>query len=269
MDEIDIKDLAEENIEDLCHVCVPPGKRDDLDFVKGVEEKKKWTAEMLQKWGSIAKVAYQGGAPVGMIQYKPIPEERIVHIDCVYVLPGECLRKGIATRLLSSLTEDAKKLTSWFNNNRPLGLVIKTFPGEDPGQYSAREFFTRKGFRQIGEDPDFLYHPLKAGFVYRPVEKEDVTYVSQDEDKGKVLIVCGPNGCPFTYPYFLKRMEKHIREINPKVSIRWIDSAEEPAELRKRNIDVGDCIVNARLIQSFVLDEENFKSEVKAALNDG
>ena len=90
----------------------------------------------------------------------------------------------------------------------------------------------------------------------------------QDEDKGKVLIFRGPNWCPFTYPYFLKRMERYIREINPKVSIRWIDSAEEPAELKKRNIDVGDCIVNARLIQSFVLDEEGFKSEVKAALED-
>lgn len=79
MDEIDIKDLAEENIEDLCQVCVPPEKRDDPDFIKGVEERKKWAAEMLQKWGSVAKVAYQGGAPVGIIQYKPIPEERTAH----------------------------------------------------------------------------------------------------------------------------------------------------------------------------------------------
>ena len=60
MDGIDIKDVVEENIEDLCCLCVPPYKRDDPDFIKGVEEKekkKKWAAEMLQKSGSVAKVA--------------------------------------------------------------------------------------------------------------------------------------------------------------------------------------------------------------------
>jgi len=70
MDEIDIKDLAEENIEDLCQVCVPPNKWHHPDWIKGVAEKKKWAVDMLRKWGSFAKVAYQGGAPVGMIQYE-------------------------------------------------------------------------------------------------------------------------------------------------------------------------------------------------------
>ena len=268
MDRIDIKDVTEENMEDLCQVCVPPEQRDDPDFIKGVEEKRKWATEMLRKWGSIAKLAYHNQGPVGMIQYKPVPDERTVHIDCIWVPPGQCLRKGIATRLLSSLMEDVKKSMSWFDKEPPFGLVTKTFPGGGPEQYSARDFFTRKGFKQIGEDPDYLYYPLKAGFVYRPVEKREVRYIRQNEDRGNVLIACGPNGCPFTYPYFLKRMEKHIREVCPEVSIRWIDASEEPAELKKRNIDVGDCIVNARLLRSFVLDKESFQNEVKAALKD-
>jgi len=269
MDEIEIRDVVEDNIEDLCCVCVPLEKRDDPDFIKGVEEKEKWAIGMLHQWGSFAKLAYQGERPVGMIQFRPVPEERIVHIDCVYVPPAECLRKGIATRLLSSLMEDVKKPMTWFDNKRPLGLVTKTFPGEGPGQYSAREFFTRKGFKRIGEDADHLYYPLKAGFVCRPVEKEEATYVPQDEDKGKALIVCGPNGCPFTYPCFLKRMEEYIREIDREVPIRWMDSCEEPEELRKRNVGVGACIVNARLIGAFVLDRESFQKEVKESLIDG
>jgi hypothetical protein len=61
-------------------------------------------------------------------------------------------------------------------------------------------------------------------------------------------------------------MEKYIREIYPEVSIRWIDSSEQPEELRKRNIGGGTCIVNARLIKSFVLDKDNFQKEVKVAL---
>ena len=205
---------------------------------------------------------------MGMIQYKPIPEERTVHIDCVYVPLDECLRKGIATQLLSSLMEDVKKPISWFGSKRPLALVTKTFPGETLPHYAAREFFARKGFKQIGEDPDYLYYPLQTGFVYRPVEKEQVKYIPQDEDKGKVLIVCGPNWCSFTYPYFLKRMEKYIREMAPEVSIRWMDSSEESEELRKRKIDVGDCIVNARLIHPFFLDKESFQKEVKDLLKE-
>ena len=268
MDRIDIKDVTEEGIEDLCCLCVPPEKRDDLDFIKGVEDKKKWAAQMLRKWGSIAKLAYHNRGPVGMIQYKPVLDERTVHIDCIWVPPGQCLRKGIATRLLSSLMEDVKKPRSWFDREPPFGLVTKTFPGGGPEQYSARDFFTGKGFKQIGEDPDHLYHPLKAGSVYRPAEKEEARYVPQDEDKGKALIVSGPNWCSFTYPYFLKRMGKYIREINPEVSIRWIDSSEEPGELGKRNVGVGDCIINARLIEAFVLDKETFQEEVKAALED-
>jgi hypothetical protein len=144
--------------------------------------------------------------------------------------------------------------------------VTTTFPGGDPGQYTAREFFMRKGFRQIREDADHLYYPLKAGFVYRPVEKKKVAYIPQDEDKGKVVIISGPDWCPAAYPYFPKRTEKYIRETYPEVSIRWIDSSEEPEEVSKRNVSVGDCIVNARLMPSYVLDKDGFEKEVRAAL---
>jgi GNAT superfamily N-acetyltransferase len=266
MDEIDIRDVTKENVEDLCWVCVSPEKRDDPDWMRGAADKKKWALEALPKWGPFAKVAYLNGSPAGMIQYRPLPEERVVHIDCTYVLIPDYWRKGTATRLLNSLMEDVKKPMSWFDNKRPLGLVTRTFLGGAPEQYTAREFFTRKGFRQIGEDPDYLYYPLQPGFVYKPVPKKEVRYVPQDEDKGKVIIISGPDYCPATYPYFLNRMEKYIREIEPGVSIRWIDSSEEPEEVRKRNVGVSDCIVSAKLIKSYVLDKDSFQREVRSAL---
>jgi len=49
--------------------------------------------------------------------------------------------------------------------------------------------------------------------------KKKVEYIPQEDDKGKVLIICGPNGCPAIYPYFLKRMENYIREVDPKILI--------------------------------------------------
>jgi hypothetical protein len=180
-----------------------------------------------------------------MIQYRPLPEERVVSIDCIFVPVQSCWGKGAATRLLGSLIEDVQKPMSWFSNRRPLALVTKTFPGQEPGQHTAREFFDRKGFRQVGKHPDHLYYPLKTGFVYKPVARKRVRYVPQDEDKRKVVIVCGPDWCTCTYPCFLKRMERHITEIYPEVPIRWLDSSEEPKEVRKRNVAVGHCIANA------------------------
>jgi GNAT superfamily N-acetyltransferase len=266
MDEIEIRDVAEQNVEDLCRVCVLPELRDDPDWIRGAADKKKWALKMLPKWGPFAKVAYLNGSPAGMIQYRPLPEERVVHIDCVYVVARDSWRKGIATRLLISLLEDVKEPMKWFDDRRPLALVTRTFPGEAPGQYTAREFFTRRGFRQIGEDPDHLYYPLKTGFVYRPVEKKKVGYMPQEEDKSKVVIISGPDWCPATYPYFLRRTEKYIREMYPGVPVRWIDSSEEPEEARKRNVGVGDCIVNSRLMPSYVLDKDSFEKEVRAVL---
>jgi GNAT superfamily N-acetyltransferase len=268
MDEINVKDVTEENIDDLCRVGVSPEKRDDPDWIRGVADKKKWAIETLPRWGPFAKVAYHNESPAGMIQYRSLPDEQVVHIDCIYVLIPSYWRKGIASRLLNSLMEDVKKPMSWFDNKRPLGLVTRTFLGGAPEQYTAREFFTRKGFRQIGEDPDHLYYPLQPGFVYKSVAKKEVRYVPQDEDKGKVVIISGPDYCPATYPYFLKRTEKYMRETYPSVPIRWIDSAGEPEEVRKRNVSVGDCIVNARLMPSYVLDKDDFQKEVKAALRD-
>jgi hypothetical protein len=162
--------------------------------------------------------------------------------------------------------EDVEKPLSWFNNKRPLALVTRTFPGEAPGQLTARSFFKKKGFKQIGKDPDYLYYPLEASFVYQPLRKKELEYIPQEEDKGRVLIICGPNSCPATHPYFLKRMEKYIREIDSEIPILWLDKSEEPEEVNKRNVDIGNCIVNAKHIKSFVLDKKNFQKEVRDAL---
>lgn len=266
MDEINVKDVTEENADDLCWVCVSPERRDEPDWIRGVADKKKWAVQTLAEWGPFAKVAYLDGSPAGMIEYRPLPEEQVVHIDCIYVLVLDYCRKGIATRLFNSLMEDVQKPMSWFHNRRPLSLVTRTFPGGAPEQYTAREFFGKKGFRQIGEDPDYLYYPLQPRFVYKPAARKEVRYVPQHEDKGKVVIICGPDYCPATYPYFLKRMERYITKIDPGIPVRWIDSSEESEEAKKRNVSVGDCIANARLIKSYVLDKDNFQKEVKAAL---
>ncbi|MGB9721634.1 MAG: GNAT family N-acetyltransferase [bacterium] len=169
MSEIIIKDITEENIIDWCSVCVPLEKREDPDWKNGMEEKRIWALEMLQKWGPIAKIGYIDNIPAGMIQYKPSPEEGVVGIDCIYVHEKKYWRKGIGKNLLFSLIEDMKKPQKWFNDKPANALVVWTFAGHSEGQLSAREFFTEYGFKKVGENPNFLYYPLQEGFVYQPV----------------------------------------------------------------------------------------------------
>lgn len=263
-DQVRIRDISDENIDDLCRICVSSEKRDDPTFIAGMEGKRKWAMEMLQTWGAFAKLAYEGSAAVGLIQYEPISMERIVRIYCIYVPEKEHWQKEIATQLLSSLIEEMKEPKVCFDDEPALALVTKTFPGEKPGQYPARLFFTKMGFKQIGEDPDFLYYPLKQGFIYQPVEEKEAEYVPQAEDKGKALIIYGPSFCPFSY-VFLKKVEQAIEEVAPGIPIRWINKAEEPEEVKKRGYIEG-CVVNAKPMKSFVLDKEDFQREVAKAL---
>jgi GNAT superfamily N-acetyltransferase len=229
-----------------------------------MELKRKWAMEMFQRWGLFAKLAYEASVPVGLIQYEPVPEERVISIYCIFVPEKAHWRKGIATHLLSSLIEEAKKPRIWFDNRPALALLTRTFPGEKAGQYPARFFFATMGFKQIGDNPDFLYYPLEEGFAYKSDKEKEKQYVLQEEDWCKALIIYGPSFCPFSYP-FLKMTERTIEEIAPGIPTRWIDRLEEPEAVKKRGYFEG-CVVNGKPIKSFVLDREDFEKEVKEAI---
>ncbi|MEO0079894.1 MAG: GNAT family N-acetyltransferase [candidate division WOR-3 bacterium] len=266
MKSITVIDVTRERARDLCELCVPRAKRDDPNWLKGAAEKEQWVLERLDEWGQVAKLAYDGSIPVGMIQFRPNPEEEVVWIDCIWVPEERYWGKGVATRLLADLLAAVTRPLAWFANRQPLAVVTKTFPGGAKNQLTAREFFTRRGFRQVGPDPDLLFHPLVEGFVHRPKIKPPANYRPQEEDRGRVLIVCGPNPCPATYPLFLKRMESYIRELDADVPISWLDAARNPEEVKIRQLTVGDCVVNRHLMRSFVLDREGFQKEALLAL---
>jgi N-acetylglutamate synthase-like GNAT family acetyltransferase len=263
---ISVKDISKENFEDLCRVCIPPKYRKNPDFIKGIEAKNTWSQEMLEKWGTFGKIGYLKGERAGIIQYEPLPDEKVISIICIFVPQKDHWQKGIASHLLANLTEDMREPKWYFDDEYPLALVTKTFPGEGKDQLSAREFFRMRGFKLIGEDPDYLYYPLEEHYLYKPKGIKEKVYIPHEEDKGRVLIINGPNNCPFTYPYFLKYMEKYIREIDEEIPIEWIDIREKPEEVKKRNLEVTHCIVNGVRIKSFVVDKIAFQDEVREAL---
>jgi GNAT superfamily N-acetyltransferase len=259
MEKLEIRDVNLENIDDLINLCIPPDKKDDPLYVEGIKAKKKWATQVIEKYGSIAKLAYSNSKPVGLIQYQPNPEERLVKISCIFVPEEENLRKGIGKSLLKALIEDMKEPKPAFSNDIPLALVTWAF--EVPGRYPQHNFYQRMKFRKVKEDDPFLlYYPLKKEFTYRPKEKK---FIPQEEDRGKALIFYDPS-CPFSI-IFSEKMKGLIVETAPNIQIRIINNFEEPEEVEKRG-KVPSCAVNGKPIETFFMDKENFQKEVREAL---
>ncbi len=275
MSAITIRRVTAETLTDL-ELCVPRERRNELAFVIGMHEKRRWAVEMLQRWGTFATIAYENAVPVGLVQYRPIPRDRVIYIYCIYVPQRAHWRRGVATRLLESLIEDVRKPHVWFDHQPARLLVTRTFRGEHAGQLPAHEFFLRRGFRPV-DDGKTLYYPLEesipigqvkalvdSGAVQFLFKEQTGTYVPQAEDRGKAVIIYGPSFCPFTYAFWLQG-ERQIKEVAPDLPIRWINAVAEPAEVERRGGWTG-CIVNATPIRSFVLDRNSFQREVREAL---
>ena len=75
---ISVREVTNENVDELCRICVPPEKQMDPIFMTGMEPKREWALGMLERWSTCAKLAYRGSTLVGMIQYWPVPEQRVI-----------------------------------------------------------------------------------------------------------------------------------------------------------------------------------------------
>lgn len=258
MEELKITEVNLENAEYLINLCIPPERSSDPLFKRGMKAKKKWVAEALEKNGSVAKLAYLNSKPVGLIQYRSRPKEKLVEIKCIFIPLKEHLKKGIGKSLLNALIDDVRSKRILIGYV-PLALVTYAF--QVPGWYPQHEFYTRMGFKKVREDDPFLlYYPLKEGYVYVPKEEE---FISQEEDKGKALIFYGPS-CPWSL-YFSEKTKESIKEVAPDIPVRMIDTFWEHEEVRKRGKTPG-CAVNGIPIKSFFMDKENFQREVKQAI---
>jgi len=261
---IKIVECREETLDDLCKLCVPSEKWDDPAFLTGIDLKRTWGREKLNKWGTCAKLAYKGSTPVGLLQYEPFLDEQVINIHCIYVPNMSHSRQGIATELLSHLIEEAKRPQPWFSGRAALALCTKTFPGERPGLYPARAFFRERGFQTVEDNPDLLYYPLQPHFVYQLKAEAEGKYILQVEDRGKAILIYGPSFCPFSYP-FLKMAEELIHEIDPQIPVQWINWLKEPKAVAKRGGFTG-CIVNGKVIEAYVLETDCFKRAVTDAI---
>lgn len=253
---IKIRNISTENLDDLITVCIPEAKMNDPLILKGITAKRKWAHKILETYGSCAKVAYVGAAPVGMIQYVPNSDERIVTIQCIFVPDDQYNQKGIGSALLHALKEDMKTPKSYFDNSTPLALVAHAF--DIPGLYPLHKFYQKRGFKAVHNDPYLVYYPIQKEYTYTKKAK----FTPLEEDEGKALIFYDPS-CPFCIS-FSEKIKEAIQEVTD-IPIKIMNKAEDVQEVKKRG-DVPTCAVNTKCIESFVTDKEKFQSEVLKAL---
>jgi len=258
-EKLTIKDVNLKNVNHLIDLCISPDRKDDLIFIKCMNVKKKWATKAIKKYGRIAKLAYLDSKPAGLIQYQPIPEERLIEIVCIFVPEKENFRKGIGKSLLKALMEEMKKPQPALNDKVPVAFVTWTF--QVPKRYPQNEFYQRMGFKKVKEDDPFLlYYPIKKGYVYHSKKEK---FIPQKEDMRKTVIFYDPS-CPFSI-YFSEKIKESVREVATDIPVRMINGFEEFEEVKKRGT-VPTCAVNGKPIETFFMDKQNFQKEVKMAL---
>ena len=259
-----IENLRELNVNGLIYVCSSQRLNDPV-HQQGIKLKTRWLHEMLNKYGSCAKIAYYNDKPVAQILYYPeeaditkaFRREGVLVINCIYNPTSEAQKLGIGIRLLKSVIEDAKRRTSCLGN-RPCKFVLaKAF---NTGELlPLPEFYKKNGFLPTSE-ANVLYLPIDG--VYEPALPVG-KYESLPEDKNRAVIFYGPM-CEFGYP-FAKKIEEIIKEVVPSIRIEMINEWEKPGESVKRKN--WWLIVNGKPIQTFFMETEKFKEEIKQAVS--
>ena len=259
-EKVRIENLQESNIEDLIYVCSSKRLSDPI-HQQGMALKRQWLHEMLNNYGSYAKIAYYNGKPAAQILYYPeeadvtkeFRREGVLVINCIYNPTMEAQKVGIGTRLLREIILDVKRKKSCLGNKPCKFILAKAFSTGE--LLPMPEFYKKNGFLPTTEG-GMLYLPIEGKYEPTPKGK----YEPLKEDRDKAIIFYGPV-CQFSYP-FAKRIEQIIREVLPNIKIEMINEWEKPQESIKRN---WWLIVNANPIQTFFMDTENFKREVKEA----
>jgi GNAT superfamily N-acetyltransferase len=260
-DKVKIENLQESNIDDVIHVCSSKRLGDPV-HQEGVKLKRLWLKEMFENYGSCAKVAYYNGKPASQILYYPeaadktkaFRREGVIVINCIYNPTPEAQKLGIGKTLLQSVIQDAKQRKSCLGNKSCKFILANAF---NTGELLPMpDFYEKYGFIPTSEKSK-MYLPIEG--VYEPAPK--TRYEPLEDDRGKAIIFYGSK-CQFSYP-FAKRIEAMIKETLPNIKIEMINEWEKPEESIRR----GNwwLVVNAKPIQTFFMETEKFKAEIKQA----
>ncbi len=129
-DRMRIEDLQNSNIDDVIYVCSSKRLSDPV-HQEVVRLKKLWLKEMLDKYGSCAKIAYYKEKPAAQILYYPeaadkakaFKREGVLFINCIYNPTTEAQKLGLGKMLLQSVIRDVRQRKSCLGS-KPCRFIL-------------------------------------------------------------------------------------------------------------------------------------------------
>lgn len=206
-----------------------------------IEAKKNWLSYMLERYGSVAKIAFIDDRPIAQLLY--YPEESIPYLDprpgvirvfCIYNPYPEYRNKGIAKKLIRYLIEESRRGEIFREIGEVHSLVAADVPFKREEYYSQVMFFKNIGFREISP---YEYAYLIKGRELKPIKMPK--YVASEEDRGKAFIFYEPQ-CEFL-PIVAHKIREEIINLATKydreIEIKILNSWKYPHEYVKKGFN--------------------------------
>ncbi|MBN2334433.1 GNAT family N-acetyltransferase [Candidatus Bathyarchaeota archaeon] len=269
-----IEDLSKRNLDDAFGICSnavrinPEDTVDSKIYREGVEAKRRWLLGWLEEEGCCGKIAYLDGRPVAQIQF--FPEERtpyiseprkgVVGIRCVYNAVAEARRRGVATALVKTLTDECMSGLACLGGGRCSFVATLPFPAE--GRASMPKLFEKCGFSQGNRE---MY--LEVGGEYASREVPECSLVPGDMDR---TIILYNSACEWGYFQAINARDI-VQGMAPDHTVEVYDIWQSPEEYMKRSLH---RVVSARVTVKgeairggiFWTDRAAFIREVEEAL---
>ncbi|MBS3789458.1 MAG: hypothetical protein KGY66_00895 [Candidatus Thermoplasmatota archaeon] len=263
--QIKIEDIGGNILDDLEGLCVPEEKIDDPYFVEGNFLWKRWMLKNIKKYGSVGKVAYLDSKIVGMIQYIPKTEQKIVEIKCTFV-KKEKKDMNIRESLLKETIKEFEQPKQYFENERARALITLTHPFPRP--IDNAEIYKENGFKQLSKTHKYheylLYYPLNEDYTAYDSLIESTDLPIDELDKNKALILCNSH-CPYCIEEMMETFNE-LRKLDSNIPIKLIVPFEEPEEFTSIFSMPLCVVINGKSIGFSLLDNEEFIESMRKTL---
>ena len=208
-----IVDLNPERYDESISLCIgcKPG------FEQAREEKRRWLENHYPKKVG-GKLAYLNGQIAGMIEFCPIEHspfpvtgEGLLHINCIWVLPGY-QRKSIGQTLLRSCREEME-------TRGRKGLSVLAYDGP---MLMPEAFFAHEGFRTVQKrlHTELMWKEFGA---CRPPEFLESRFTPERLDDGIAIDMLWSAQCPWSV-MTRQRIQRVSREFKEQVRFRSIQA---------------------------------------------
>jgi len=258
--EVTVRDVDESSVEDVFRIC-SAGRLDNALQVQGIELRRKWTREMLRRYGTCAKVAYLNGKPVAQLlfypesaaPFMPSPRRGVVLLRCVYNPFEEARGKGASTALVKSLIDDCRSTPRFLEGEKCAFIASEPFnTGEG---VPMEKFYAANGFERRGDE---MIYKIWGDYV----APSKPNFAPTKGDLGKAVAVYNPT-CEYSYVFALRTRDA-LKQLYPELPVTLVNQWEDP-KTSMRLANHWLVVKGVRIVHGF-REGDAFNDEVRRAV---